>query len=72
MEMFLSSIRIFFVKRQKKIEIVPQFDLFINVLAMRCVTIQGDLLSLDWCYTQRETYAVLCGVLYSLHNTLHP
>lgn len=43
MEMFLSSIRIFFVKRQK-IEIVPQFDFFINVLAMPCVTIQGDLL----------------------------
>lgn len=71
MEMFLSSIRIFFVKRQK-IEIVPQFDLFINVLAMPCVTIQGDLLLLDWCYTQREKYAVLCGVLYSIHNTLHP
>lgn len=57
-----------FCKKDKKIQIVPQFDFFINVLAMPCVTIQGDLLLLDWCYTQREKYAVLCGVLYSIHN----
>lgn len=67
----MSSLRIFFVKRQK-IDIVPQFDMFINVLAMPCVTIQGDLLLLDWCYTQEgKKYAVLCGLLYSIHN-LHP
>lgn len=38
---------------------------------MPCVTIQGDLLLLDWCYTQREKYAVLCGVSvqYSQHLT---
>lgn len=74
MEMLLSSIRIFFVKRQK-IEIVPQFDLFINVLAMRCVTIQADLLLLDWCYTEGEhmqSYVVCCTVFTTpyIHNSV--
>lgn len=64
----LSSKKIFFVKRQK-IEIVPQFHFFINVWAMPCVTIQEDLLLLDWCFTRRKKYAVLCGVLYSIHPT---
>lgn len=64
----MSSIRIFFVKRQK-IEIVPQFDLFINVLAMPCVTIQGDLLLLDWCYTEGKICVTWCAVQYSQHLT---
>lgn len=66
-EMFLSSISFFFFfcKKNKKVETVPQFDLFLNVIAMPCVTIQGDLLLLDWCYTQWENmqcYAVCCTV----------
>lgn len=62
--------------KKTKIEIVPQFDLFINVLAMPCVTIQGDLLLLDWCYTQWEKnmqcYAVCCTVFTTpyIHNSV--
>lgn len=35
--------------------------MFIDVLAMPSVTIQGDLLLLDWCYTQRGN---ICSVMW--------
>lgn len=38
-DVFVQFENIFFFK-DKKIEIVPQFDLFINVLAIPCVTKQ--------------------------------
>lgn len=65
---------IFLCKKTKKVEIVPQFDLFLSVLAMPCVTVQGDLLLLDWCYTQWENmqrYAVCCTVFTTpyIHNS---
>lgn len=70
---FFFSVRYknFFCKKKKKIEIGSQFDLFINVLAMPCVTIQGDLLLLDWCYTQcgKICSVMWCAVQYSQHLT---
>lgn len=57
---------IFFVKSQKT-ELALQFYFCIDVWRTSCVTLQESLLFLHWCYTQRKTYAVLWGVLYSIH-----
>lgn len=56
----------FFVKSQKT-ELALQFYFCIDVWLTSCVTLQESLLFLHWCYTQRKTYAVLWGVLYSIH-----
>lgn len=33
------------------------------------VLLYKKILLLDWCFTRRKKYAVLCGVLYSIHPT---
>lgn len=68
---FLSSIRIFFFVKRQKIEIVPQFDFFINVLAnAMCYYTRRSSLTWLVLHTEGKICSVMwCAVQYSQHST---
>lgn len=61
-----------FCKKTKNRDCSSVWLLYRCISNAMCYYTRRSSLLLDWCYTQREEYAVLCGVLYSIHNTLHP